>query len=111
MHEFAPVSRNKVKNEPSRRQSILCKFDTDTVWCLDTAIPTPAYHDTLPFVLLSKTLPVIAQDFSDRTLQGPFYLPVIIVLVYVRGSKRPHLDYVKYLVVLHDTNMGTNCTL
>ena len=41
--DLAPVSRNIVQNEPSRRQSILGKFATDTAWHLDTLIYQHVY--------------------------------------------------------------------
>ena len=44
MHELILLSRNNIQNAPSRRQSILRKFDTEyrhTVWRLDTSISIP----------------------------------------------------------------------
>ena len=51
MVDLVPVSRNNVKNEQSHRQSILLKFDTDTVWCLDTSISIPL-DPALPKMIL-----------------------------------------------------------
>ena len=41
--KLAPVSGNNVTNEPSSRQLILGKFDTDIVRYLDTSISIPSW--------------------------------------------------------------------
>ena len=41
MDELSQVSGSNAKNEPSRRQLMLWKFDTDAVWYLDTSISIP----------------------------------------------------------------------
>ena len=47
INELDLVSKNNIENEPSGRQSILWKFDTDAVECLDTSTSIP--FDPLSF--------------------------------------------------------------